>query len=317
MNKKILMCGLLTGGHIYPLYALKNSFPDDEITYLVIKDSLDSKIINDCNKIEIKAKKSIKENLFNKEFYKEIKRLKSLLNSFDIYFSSGGLSTFILSFFVKNKSWYLFEQNAILGDANKFFALKAKKIFLAYKINSIFNYKCLEIGNPSYLRFNNKAKYKNKVIFVFGSLSSLTMVEKTINYFLSVFFIKELEYILVCKDVKIKLDKNIKVVSYINLEEYLDESNIFISRCGGSTSYELLKYKMKVLFVPSPFVKHNHQEKNAIYLNKHFNYPYLKEKDYTSLNIRKEILHLKKFKVENKITLDTLQLIKDSLDEDL
>ncbi len=316
MNKKILLCGSSTGGHVYPIFALGEELKKEyDITYLGIKGQFEERIFKD-KAIYLKVKKNVKSLIFDKDSRKEIKQYQNTLNKFDIYIASGGIATYLITRFSKKKPLYLLEQNVILGDANLLFAFKAKKIFLSYKINSIFNFKQKLVGNPSYLRFKNNKRIKNKVIFMFGSLSSKSLTEKSLNYFLSPFFLKEYEYILVSKE-KIKLNNNIKVIPYLNVEEYLDSSNIFFSRAGGSASYELMKYNVKVIFVPSPYVKHHHQEKNALFFFKNFNYPYILEKNFTPLNIQTAILKIKNQEFSSFQELDTYKLIKGTIDENI
>lgn len=317
MSKKVLLSGSSTGGHVYPIFALGEYLKKDyEITYLGIKNQFEEKVFLNQG-IYLNVKKNFKQLIFDKESRKEIKKHKKTLENFDIYISAGGISTFLIAQFAHHKPLYLLEQNVILGDANMIFALKARKIFLAYKINSIFNFKTKLVGNPSYTRFKNNAKYKNKIIFMFGSLSSSSLTLKTINYFLSVHFLKDYDYILVSKNVTYKFEKNIKIIPYLNVEEYLDESNLFFSRAGGSASYELMKNKVKAIFIPSPYVKHHHQEKNAKFFEKYFSYPYILEKNFTPAKIKEFILKYYNHDFSPCDNLDTLKLIKETIDEDL
>ncbi len=317
MSKRLLLSGSSTGGHIYPIYALGEYLKKDyEITYLGIKNQLEEKIFPK-NSFYLKVSKSYKENLINKEYRKEIKKYEKELSSFDGYISAGGISTFLISHYAKHKPLFLLEQNVILGDANKLYGLKAKKIFLSYPFKNFYQKKCVLSGNPSFSRFKEKEVEKNKIIFMFGSLSSSSLEIKTLNYFYSPLFIKSKDYVFVSKKKNLDLPSNIKVVDYLDVSPYLDSSNLFFVRAGGSSSYELMRYDIPCIFVPSPYVKHQHQKKNAEYFLKNYNYPFLLEQDYNSINIHKFILEpLRKY--QNKLLkIDTLKIIKEIIDENI
>lgn len=315
MNKRILLIGSSTGGHIYPIIALGEFLKEFyDIKYLGIKNQMEEKIFPEDSYF-LNIEKNYKKNIFNIKFYRELKKYKTLLSDFDAYISSGGISTFIMAKICKNKPSFILEQNVVLGDANRFYAHKVKKIFLSYDLHSSKK-KYVLTGNPSYTRFKKRKTIKNKIIFMFGSLSSETLVFKTLNYFNSPLFLNEYEYVIVYKYPLNLSNKKIKQVTYLNVEEYLDSSNLFFSRGGGSSSYELMKYGIKTVFIPSPFVKHNHQEKNVIYFEKYFSYPFILEKNYNSLTIRESILKFfKSTRFKKCDELKTNELIKKVIDE--
>lgn len=317
MSKRILLSGSSTGGHIYPIYALgeylKNTY---DITYLGIKNQLEEKIFPE-NSIFLNVSKSYKENLRDNEFRKEIKEYKKMLSAYDIYISAGGISTFLINQFIKNKPLFLLEQNVVLGDANKLFGLKAKKIFLSYPLKTIYAKKSVLSGNPSFARFQKTDVEKNKIIFMFGSLSSSSLEQKTLNYFYSPLFIKNKDYIFVSKKKNLNLPSNIQVIDYLDVNKYLDPSNLFFVRAGGSSSYELMYFNIPCVFIPSPYVKHQHQKKNAEYFESKYHYPMLLEKDYNNQNIYKYLsMPLKKY--ENSLMkINTLRIIKEIIDENI
>lgn len=314
MNKKILLSGSSTGGHVYPIISLGNYLSRYyQVSYLGRKNAFEENIFP-SDAFLLTINKSIKNNLFSKAFYKEINKCKKELYDYDAYISSGGLSTFLISFFCKNKPLFLLEENVVLGDANKILLLKAKKIFLSYPLKHNYFHKCIISGNPSYTRFKRHlTKAKNKIIFMFGSLSSSSLVKKTLEYFYSPFFLKEYDYILVSNVKNLILPSNVQIIPYLNVEEYLSLSNLFFSRAGGSTSYELIRCQIPTIFIPSPYVKHNHQEKNAIFFKKNYFYEYLLEKEFTPFNIAYKIKHLvKPLKILDD--LNPLSIIKETLD---
>lgn len=311
MNKKILLCGSSTGGHIFPILGLGKYLNDEyEVYYLGIKGQMEEKYFLH-NAFFINCNKNYKKNIASIKFYKEIKRLKKELSNFDLYIASGGISTFLISFFTKNKPLILLEQNARLSDSNRLFRHKAKVIINSFDIKT---FKSVYNINPSILRLNRKEKYQNKIIFMFGSLgsSSLNLIIK--KYFSSIYFSFENEYVFVCKEEYKPPFKNIKVVKYINIEEYLSQSNLFFVRSGGTTLFELLYYKIPFVNIPSKYVKHNHQEKNAKWLNSKYNIKYIKEDDFKPYQIYLNIKNRNKLNINYDLKIPNVDL-KDIINE--
>ena len=50
------------------------------------------------------------------------------------------------------------------------------------------------------------------------------------------------------------------------LSKIIEEYDLVVSRGGATTLYELIRGRVNVISIPSPYVKHNHQEKNVDYL---------------------------------------------------
>ena len=84
-------------------------------------------------------------------------------------------------------------------------------------------------------------------------------------------------------EIKKILNKQIQIIPFTEkLIEYLKRASIVISRSGATTLVELMALSKICLFIPSPNVTNNHQEKNAdILVNKECALKLL-EKDLTS-----------------------------------
>lgn len=323
MKKSIYLIGSSSGGHVFPLIGIYELLKKDyNIKFVGIKNKFEQAIYP-FDSIFLEIENSFKKINKNKKVFKdEINRLKNIIKKDDIVISGGGISSYIASK-LNNKNLILLEQNRIIGDSNLYSGIKAKKILTSFDLlyNPYF-YKTEKIINPSIHRLKNNSVVKeNQIVFIFGSLSSSTLIDKTVKYFNSNLFIKDYKYIFVCgkyiNDIKkLKLHKNIYLYEKITDFEILKKSKLVFTRAGGTTLSELLYYEIPFLNIPSPYVKHNHQLFNAKYLKKKYNIPYVLEENYSekiiyetisNTNDKNEILWYKK---ENNI-----RNIKDIIDE--
>lgn len=275
----ILMSGSGSGGHIYPCISLYNDLKKDYNITIVIFKEIDKKIY-DMNNIEYIY---IDDNLSN---FKKIRELRSVFkkNNINKTITFGGRNSFfiqLVSKALKIKS-YIFEQNAILGKANKINLLFADKVFTNFKIN---HKKEINVGNPnSYYIKTNKIKLFNNnkitLLFTMGSLGS-SSVSKVINNFIK--HNKDYNIIYVTGNnvnVKIKENDNLRIFNYYNpLTDLINISDIIISRAGASTLSEIIYFNKPSIIIPSPYVTNNHQVKNAKLLLKENACQIIYEKD--------------------------------------
>lgn len=317
--KKIYLIGSSSGGHVYPLIGLYELIKDEyEVVFIGIKGEFEENVFPK-NSIFLNIENSFKKILKNKKaFKKEIKLVKEIINKDDLIISSGGISSYIARSINKGKLIIL-EQNRILGDSNIYAAFKAKKILTSFDL--LFNpffYKTEKIINPSIYRIKNiKDNKENNIVFVFGSLSSSTLIKKTILYFNSSLCIDSYNYILIAgkyyKDIiKIDLPKN--VIIYEKIEDFsiLKSAKMVFTRGGATTLSELNYFNINYVIIPSPYVKHNHQLLNAKYMNKKYKIPYILEKNYSPLSIYKIINSTKEyidFNVDNNKYIDIKEVI--------
>ena len=139
----ILMSGSGSGGHIYPCISLyKELIKENKITLVIFK-AIDKKIY-ELNNIKYTY---IDDNLSPLKKIKEIRNIFKN-NNVDMTMTFGGKNSFfiqLVSKTLKVKS-FIFEQNAIIGKANKVNLLFADKMFTNFKIN---HKKAIKIGNPN------------------------------------------------------------------------------------------------------------------------------------------------------------------------
>ncbi len=63
---------------------------------------------------------------------------------------------------------------------------------------------------------------------------------------------------------KVKVSNNVKIVAYLdNMIDVLNNTDLIVSRAGASSIAEITALGLPSILIPSPYVTHNHQYKNA------------------------------------------------------
>lgn len=307
--KKILLVSSSSGGHVYPCYVLGEELKKRgyEITYIGIENQIEEKIIPEITLFNIPN--SFKRALTFKGMKKIIlqrKVIKAEINKADIIIAFGGFITFLVAIInFKKKAIYTHEQNVILGDSIKYSSFFVDKIFTSFPIYKKENKKYIYTSNPTISNIKTRCDIninKPKVMFVFGSLSSETCLEIVKNFLINTKLNNE--FLLVTGEkyyskYKHLNNKNIKVKSKINMKDELEYYDLVFTRAGATTLLEVLKSGVEIVCIPSPYVKNNHQEKNAKYFEKYISI--IKEKDFTKENIEAHIVSMKRkntYKIE-------------------
>ena len=286
-----------TGGHIFPALAVINKIkekePNSEILYIGTTDRMEADIIPkrgiDYVGIEMKGlnRKNLLKNVkvitsLNKA-YKDCKKIIKEFNP-DIVLGIGGYITFpVISAATRlGYKTFIHEQNSIPGLSNKILKNKATVVGVSLEDSlKYFNKDNTHFtGNPrSEEAINSKTVLKSKyslsnekklVLIVMGSLGSLT-INNIMKDILPKFKSKDYEVLFVSgknyyEDYsKIKgLPKNVKVVSFLDdMLGILKNVDLIISRAGASTIAEITSLEIPSILIPSPYVTHNHQYKNA------------------------------------------------------
>ena len=284
-----------SGGHIYPCLELAKYFKEKNHKVLLCGslNSLEEKIYKE-NNFEFKGIKIEKKKLIS--YFKNCKEIKKIYKDFNpsvvILFGNYISFSFGVSAILKKIPIYLHEQNVIYGNCNKLLGFKARKIYLSLPIkDDIYRKKSLLLGNPKSDVLNNKTYvYKNKynVLIVMGSLGSTTintMLKKFIDIANS-----DIDYHIVVGNkyydqfIKgINKRNNIHLYPYLdNLSAYLKGCDVFISRAGATTISEILVNGVTSILIPSPYVKNNHQYKNAKYLEENNACVLIKEEELSA-----------------------------------
>ena len=259
----ILLSGSGSGGHIYPCIATYNNLKKDNNCIIVIFKEIDKKIY-ELNNIKYIY---IDDNLST---FKKLKKINKIYKekSIDISLTFGGKNSLFINLITKlNKGKsFIFEQNAIMGKANKLNYILANKVFTTFKLNKK---KEVNIGNPNTFDIKDKKiklfnNNKLTILITLGSLGS-SSVNKVIKQFINNCDDFNIIYVLGNNVIEnfIKKD-NVKIYPYYNpLVDLINNVDLIISRAGASTLSEIIKLNKPSIIIPSPYVTNNHQEKNA------------------------------------------------------
>lgn len=286
-----------TGGHIYPALAVINKIkemePNSEILYIGTTDRMESTIIPKQNikYVGIEMKGLNRKNIFKNikvisSLAKAITKCKEIINEFkpDIVLGIGGYITFPVIKAASSLGYktFIHEQNSIPGLSNKILKHNATVIGVSLKesLKYFDKSKTYFTGNPRSEEVVNakpvlKSKYnlsKNKklVLIVMGSLGSLT-INNIMKEILPKFKGKDYEVLFVSgknyyEDFsKLKnIPSNVKIVDFLeDMPGVLKNVDLIVSRAGASTIAEITATQLPSILVPSPYVTHNHQYKNA------------------------------------------------------
>lgn len=312
---KIIVSAGGTGGHIYPALAIINKIkekePNSKILYIGTTDRMEATIIPE-KKIPyfgIEMKGLNRKNLFKnfkvlKNYLDNVKILKKKIKEFDpnIVIGVGGYVTAPVIYSAKKLGYktFIHEQNSIPGLSNKFLIRYVDKIGVSLPDSTCyFPKKKVEFtGNPRseevfYTKEVSKkelglslTEYKKLVLIVMGSLGSTTM-NQNLKETLPLFQNKDYEVVFVTgkgyydEYKKITYPKNVKVVPYLdNMAQVLKKTDLIVSRAGASSIAEITALGIPSILVPSPYVTHNHQLKNAKSLEERCATVIIEEKDY-------------------------------------
>lgn len=298
---KVIITAGGTGGHIYPALAIINKIkekePNSKFLYIGTDNRMEASIVPEKNipyvAIHMQGlnRKQPWKNIKVLQLYKNaIKTAKQEIKAFqpDIVIGVGGYISAPVVYAAKKLGYktMIHEQNSISGISNKFLSHYADKILVSFKesLEDFPKHKVIYTGNPrseEIIRVKEKGKKelglsssKKLVIIVMGSLGSTTMTEK-LKDMIPYFKDKKYEVLLITgkdyfdKYKQIKCPNNVKIVPYYNeLINIMKQADLIVTRSGASTIAEITAICLPSIMVPSPYVTHNHQMKNALALEK-------------------------------------------------
>ncbi len=305
-----------TGGHIFPALAIINKIKshdkNSKFLYFGTTDRMEKDIIPEKGipyiGIQMKGlnRKNILKNITVLKIYSAaIKKAEVELKKFkpDIVIGVGGYITapvLVAANHLGIKT-IIHEQNSIPGVSNKLLSHFVNKICVSFKESESYfpKKKTIYTGNPRSeeilsmekgkredFGFNHKSKF---IILVMGSLGSLTMTKK-MKELIPSFKDKDYQVLVVTgknyyddyKDVKIPT--NVKIVPFYDAK-YMKDADLIITRSGASTIAEVTALLLPSVMIPSPYVTHNHQYKNAKALEDKKACKILEEKDFCKENL--------------------------------
>jgi UDP-N-acetylglucosamine--N-acetylmuramyl-(pentapeptide) pyrophosphoryl-undecaprenol N-acetylglucosamine transferase len=299
MDKRFIISGGGTGGHIYPAIAIANElraqFPDAEFLFVGAKDKMEMQKVPQAGyKIEglwisgIHRKVTLQNAMFPIKLAYSMYKSYTILRSFkpDVVIGTGGFASgaVLKVAAMLNIPTVIQEQNSFPGITNKLLAKKANVICVAYENLERFfpKNKIRFTGNPVRQDLIDVSNKKNEAISHFnldvnkktllilgGSLGARRLnqlVEKDLDFFTELGF----QIIWQCgKHYLIDYAKNnerenVQVTAFIDrMDLVYAAADIVISRSGASSVSELCIVGKPTIFIPSPNVSEDHQTKNA------------------------------------------------------
>jgi len=303
LSKKVLIATGGTGGHIFPAYSLAKFLIKKEINVEIATDKRGLRFLKDYP--EIKLRKIYSATIFRKNLIKSIFSffviIYSLLNSLfyfifnrpNLVFGMGGYFSFPVCLAAKllRIKVVIYENNLIIGKANKYLLPFIDKIFVSYKeikgIDKKYNFKIFESGNIirqeilNYTHQNNSIINNDtslKILILGGSQAAKSFGEKIPSELIkckkngisiSVFQQcmtdqnNQLDELYKRNNISFELFNFKK-----NILDYFKKVDLVITRSGSSILAELLNCKIPIISIPLPNSADNHQYENAKYFLK-------------------------------------------------
>ena len=296
MSKKIIFSGGGTGGHIFPAINLMKHFFDKGYKVLLVTDSRGKDFIKNYSEFKsymLYAGTPTNKNIL-KKFFSYFLIFYSIIRSFiilkkekpDLILGFGGYVSFPISFTSRffNLPLIIYENNMVLGRANKYLSSYSKKILLAKKAAKNFpekyKSKTYEVGSILDKNIINYSPFENNKnefsILVLGGSQGAEIFGVVIPAVIK--RIKDAGYeikinhqcILEQKNSIIEFYAKNNIKNYVfdfdkNILKLVSNSSLAISRCGASTTAELTHTLTPFIAVPLSNSVDNHQYLNAKY----------------------------------------------------
>jgi UDP-N-acetylglucosamine--N-acetylmuramyl-(pentapeptide) pyrophosphoryl-undecaprenol N-acetylglucosamine transferase len=343
MNKKIIFTAGGTGGHIFPAINLMKHFFDKGYQVILVTDIRGNKFINNyleyksyILKVDTPTNKKILKKIFSifTIFYSLLRSIIIIKNEKpDLIIGFGGYVSFPISYASKffNIPLIIYENNLLLGRANKFLLNFAKRIFLAKTIEKNFpeklKNKICEVGfilDKNIINYvNEKKKYINKnfSLLVLGGSQGAEIFGKIIPFVCKM--LKDQGYTITIYQQCTKIQKDLianyykenNITNHVfeferDLLKLMSSSNLAITRCGASTTAEMVHTLTPFIGVPLEHSVDNHQYLNAEFYEKRGCCWVLEEKDFNKENLFNLIIEI--IKNQNK-----LESVKESMKKNL
>ena len=317
-KKKILIATGGTGGHIFPALSLAKNLTKKNYN---VQLTIDKRGLNyleeykNLNLIKITSSPFIKTNIFKffwsitKIFFSIIKSVILLLfKRPSLIFGMGGYASFpicIAAAILKIK-FIIYENNLIIGKANKYLLPFAEKIFVSFNdlegISDQNQKKKIEVGNIVREEIINSS-IKNitfdeiKILVLGGSQAAKIFAESLPQVFKKVkesgMTVKIFQQCQPGQNEKLskfyrKENIDYEIFNFTHrIIDYYSKVNLVITRSGASALGEILNFRLPFIAIPLPNSAENHQLKNAIFFEKK-GYGYLLEE----VNISKQLCNL-------------------------
>ncbi len=303
MNKKVIIAGGGTGGHIFPAIAIANALkekePGIEILFIGAKGKMEMEKVPQAGYpikgIDIAGfnRSSLISNIgLPFKLVKSYFQVRSIVAEFmpDAVVGVGGYSSFPVLRFAQSKGipTCIHESNSFAGKSNKMLGVKASKIFVASDGMEKFfpAAKIMVTGNPvrsnivnsrisraEAIRFFGLEENKKTVLVTGGSLGAKG-INEAIDAHIDAFSQQNIQLVwqtgkpYAARAREITAGKQgVWVNDFIGqMEMAYAAADAVVARSGAMSIAELCVAKKPVVFVPYPFAAEDHQTVNAQHL---------------------------------------------------
>ena len=301
-NKKIIISGGGTGGHIFPAISIANALrridPEIEILFVGAEGRMEMEKIPAAGYkiIGLPVAGFLRSLTLNNlvvvfRLFKSLKLASRIIKDFqpDVVVGVGGYASGpVLRQAGRMKIPTLIqEQNSYAGVTNKLLAKKASVICVAYEgMEKYFpSEKIKKTGNPVRMNYDNLKELKNEaleyfklkknkpVILVLGGSLGAGTINKSLSENIQKLIDSDFQWLWqtgknyfenVTAVVSLSFCENILVHGFIDRMDYaFSAADIIVSRAGAGTISELCLVGKPVILVPSPNVAEDHQTRNA------------------------------------------------------
>jgi UDP-N-acetylglucosamine--N-acetylmuramyl-(pentapeptide) pyrophosphoryl-undecaprenol N-acetylglucosamine transferase len=302
-NKKIIIAGGGTGGHIFPAIAIANALkkiqPGIELLFVGAKGKMEMEKVPQAG-YQVKGidiagfnRSSLIKNIgLPWKLIKSYFQVRSIMADFmpDAVIGVGGYSTFPVLRYAQSKDipTFIHESNSFAGKANMMLGKRAAKVFVASDgMEKFFPADKLVIsGNPVRFSIANSAISREEGIKFFGLDPALKTVlvtggslgakgiNEAIDAHIDEFGKNNVQLVwqtgkpYAARAKETAAGKtNIWTNDFITQMEYaFAAADVVVSRSGAMVIAELCVVKKPVVFVPFPFAAEDHQTVNAQHL---------------------------------------------------
>lgn len=330
-NKKVIIATGGTGGHVLPAVSLANYLNKIGYTSFLTTDERGLKFV------ETKIIKNVK--IINGSSFIKKRKIVSIIKIISAIFISlfylikikpkfifgmGGYASFpvCIAAYLLRIPFIIYENNLIIGKANKALMPFTKKIFTSYKevtgINEKYISKQVTIGNiirEKILDGNLNTKEISNILNILvlgGSQAAKIFAEILPKIFVECkkndLNIKVYQQCLPDQIGQLKKTYETRGIEYelftftFDILKYYKLANLAITRAGSSALAELLNFNLPLISIPLKTSADNHQLKNAQYFERK-GYGIMLEEN----KLEKELFHTLKSMHTNKTKLDLIK----------
>jgi UDP-N-acetylglucosamine--N-acetylmuramyl-(pentapeptide) pyrophosphoryl-undecaprenol N-acetylglucosamine transferase len=322
IQKKLLIAGGGTGGHIFPGLAVAEKWRAEggEVVFVGTERGKEKEILS---KYGFDVKFVAVGPLKGGKFFSKLKTLwrlpKALCQSLkvirevkpDLILGIGGYASgpTLMAGWLKRMKTAILDQNAQPGLTNRILGKFAKKVFISFGESSPFfpERKVFLTGNPlrSQINFSDYKMPENDFyIFVFGGSQGAKALNEgflaAINRLPQLWVQIKIWHQARAEEVesikKFYVERKIEAVVkafFDNMNELYQKAHLVICRAGAGTVTELAMSGRPSILIPYPYAADDHQKKNAQVLEKKGAAWILEQHELTGEKLATKILELK------------------------